>query len=155
MSNYRKDVVGWNSYFMLVAQSVAIRSKDPKTQVGCCIVGKNNRILALGYNGMPIGIEDNEENWNDETKHNLVIHAEANAILHSKHNLEDATLYITLFPCNECAKLIITSGIKKVVYMKVKHSKHIPATVSMKMFDEAGVVYEEYKPIDKEITFRI
>ena len=155
MNNFRNDVLSWDSYFMLTALTIATRSKDPKTQVGSCIVDNNHQILSLGYNGMPVGIKDNDENWNDETKHNLVIHSEANAILHCKHSVNNSTLYVTLFPCNECAKLIITSGIKKVVYLKIKDSKNILTNISMKMFDEAGVIYEKYKEVNKEFIFKM
>ena len=129
---------------MLSAQ----RSKDQNTQVGACIVDENNKILSLGYNGMPIGCNDDEMPWERDgnpvdTKYMYVCHAELNAILNSKISLHGATLYVTLFPCNECAKAIIQSGIKKVLYLSDKYKDTDGVRASKKMFDAAGVEYRQ------------
>ena len=118
----RTDYINWDEYFMGIALLTAMRSKDPNSQVGACIVSPENKILSLGYNGMPIGCNDDEMPWEREgapldTKYMYVCHAELNAILNSAHNnLKGARVYVTLFPCNECTKAIIQSGIAEVVY---------------------------------------
>ena len=118
----RTDYINWDEYFMGIALLTAMRSKDPNSQVGACIVSSENKILSLGYNGMPIGCSDDEMPWEREgapldTKYMYVCHAELNAILNSAHNnLKGARVYVTLFPCNECTKAIIQSGIAEVVY---------------------------------------
>lgn len=147
---FRKDIPNWDEYFIGLTQYIATRSKDPKTQVGACIVNSDHRILSVGYNGMPIGIFDDEKHWNN--KHLYVSHAEDNAISFCKSNLEDSTLYVTFFPCNVCAKKIIQSKIKRVVYLNLKNSKHIPANVAMEMFEAAGVEVVKYEPTGREIT---
>ena len=117
----RTDYINWDEYFMGIALLTAMRSKDPSSQVGACIVSPENKILSLGYNGMPIGCDDDAMPWDREgdpldTKYMYVCHAELNAILNSAHNnLKGARVYVTLFPCNECAKAIIQSGISEVV----------------------------------------
>ena len=121
----REDYLNWEEYFMAVAKLTAMRSKDPNTQVGACIVGTDNRILSVGYNGAPNGFDDDKFPWAREgnpldTKYLYVCHAERNAILNfkgSRRDLENAVIYVDLFPCNECAKEIIQSGIKEVVYL--------------------------------------
>ncbi len=113
----RTDYINWDEYFMGIALLTAMRSKDPSSQVGACIVSPENKILSLGYNGMPIGCDDDAMPWEREgepldTKYMYVCHAELNAILNSAHNnLKGARVYVTLFPCNECTKAIIQSGI--------------------------------------------
>ncbi|MFR5684620.1 MAG: deoxycytidylate deaminase, partial [Clostridia bacterium] len=120
MSSKRTDYIDWDSYFMGIALLSGQRSKDPSTQVGACIV-KNKKILSVGYNGAPNGYDDNNMPWEREgdflnTKYAYVCHAELNAILNNKGtNLEGATIYVDLFPCNECAKAIIQSGIKEII----------------------------------------
>ena len=115
----RTDYINWDEYFMGIALLTAMRSKDPSSQVGACIVSPENKILSLGYNGMPIGCDDDAMPWEREgdpldTKYMYVCHAELNAILNSAHNnLKGARVYVTLFPCNECAKAIIQSGISQ------------------------------------------
>ncbi len=124
----RADYLSWDEYFMGIALLSAQRSKDPGTQVGACIVSEENKILTMGYNGMPIGCHDDEMPWDREgdpldTKYLYVCHAEFNAILNSSgRSLKNAILYATLFPCNECAKAIIQSGIKKVIYGEDKYA---------------------------------
>lgn len=154
----RKNYISWDEYFMAIAILSAKRSKDPKTQVGACIVGKDNRILSLGYNGLPIGMDDNNISWDREgafqnTKYPYICHAELNAILNyrgSRKDFENSTIYVTLFPCNECAKAIIQSGISKIIYLKDKYADTEVVKVSKMMFDETNVEYVEFnKSIDE------
>ena len=137
-------VISWDEYFMGIAHLSAMRSKDPNTKVGACIVDKNNKILSVGYNGFPIGLSDDKFPWGREggfkdTKYAYVVHAELNAILNSNTNLRDSICYVPLFPCNECAKAIIQSGIKKVVYESDKYAESDMTLVSKQMLKEAGV----------------
>jgi len=141
----RKEYISWDEYFMGIALLSAQRSKDPNTQVGACIVGKNNKIVGIGYNGFPIGCSDDDFSWErsgdsvNETKYPYVVHAEANAILNSTKDLHGARLYVGLFPCNECAKLIIQSGIKEIIYLSDKYKDSDSVKASRKMFGKAGV----------------
>ena len=147
----RKDYISWDEYFIAIARLSAMRSKDPSTQVGACIVSSDNRILSIGYNGAPNGFDDDKFPWNREgenldTKYPYVCHSEMNAILNyrgSKKDLEDAKLYVTLFPCNECAKIIIQSGIKEIIYLSNKYVNSENNIASRKLFDECGVKYKQ------------
>ena len=140
-----KQNISWDEYFMGVALLSSFRSKDPSTKVGACIVNEDKRIIGIGYNGFPYGCQDDEFPWGkgneDEllNKYPYVVHAEPNAILNSTSSLKGATMYVTLFPCNECAKLIIQSGIKRVVYLEDKYHDTISNQASRKMFEAAGV----------------
>ena len=146
----REDYLTWDDYFMGVAKLSAKRSKDPSTQVGACIVSNDNRILSIGYNGAPNGFDDKYFPWDRqgealETKYLFVCHAEMNAILNfrgNKKDLEGAKIYVDLFPCNECAKLIIQSGIKKVIYLSDKYKDTEGVIASKRLFDTCGVTYE-------------
>lgn len=151
--NFRTDIPSWDEYFIGLTKYVATRSKDPKTQVGACIVDKNKRILSLGYNGMPLGIPDDIEHW--QKKHLYVSHAEANAISFCKGDMEGSTLYVTFFPCNECAKRIIQNKIKKIVYLEKKESKNIPSNISEEMFKEVGIEVEKYTPTGREFNIQV
>ena len=150
--------ITWDEYFMGVALLSAKRSKDPSTQVGACLVNHDKRIIGIGYNGFPIGCSDDIFPWGkgntDElnNKYPYVVHAEANAILNSSGNLKGATVYVTLFPCNECAKLLIQSGIKHIVYMTEIHKGTVSDQASKRMLDAAGITYEKMSPI--EITLK-
>ncbi len=136
---------------MSIAILSAQRSKDPSSKVGCVIVGEDHRVLSLGYNGMPSGIDESQVSWervNDDplmTKYPYVCHAELNAILNSNHNLKGSTCYVTLFPCNECAKALIQSGIKKVIYLEEKYPDSIQDIASKKLLDLAGIKYVKYE----------
>ena len=161
MNQKRTDYISWDEYFMGVAALSAMRSKDPNTQVGACVVGKDHKILSMGYNGFPIGCSDDIFPWNrdgeaPDNKYPYVTHAELNAILNFRGgSLEDTILYVTLFPCNECAKAIIQTGIKKVIYAGDKYAAS-PATVAAKkMFDAAGIEYEKYEFSGKTIHFEV
>ena len=153
----RKDYLSWDEYFMSIAKLTAGRSKDPNTQVGACIVSSDNRLLSTGYNGAPNNFHDDKFPWAREgnpleTKYMYVCHAEANAIDNYrgyKKEFEGARIYVDLFPCNECAKIIIQSGIKEVIYLSDKYNGTDGNIVSKRLFDECGVTYrkmdEKYK----------
>lgn len=157
----REDYLSWDEYFMGVAKMAAMRSKDPGTQVGACIVDQNNKILSIGYNGMPTGCNDSEMPWEKEgepldTKYLYVCHAELNAILnYNGGSLQGAKLYGTLFPCNECCKAIIQSGIKEIVYLSDKYADTDSVIASKKMFDMVGVTYTQYKKAGRKIEFEL
>ena len=141
-------VISWEEYFMGLAHLSALRSKDPNTQVGACIIDKENKVVSIGYNGMPRGCDDQDFPWQREggfldTKYAYVVHAELNAILNSPRPVKGCTLYVSLFPCNECAKAIIQSGIKKVVYESDKYGGTEGNVASKKMLKEAGVELQQ------------
>lgn len=153
----RDDYLSWDEYFMLVANLSSLRSKDPNTQVGACIVNENNHIVGVGYNGFPVGIRDNEFPWGRageflETKYPYVVHAEQNAILNAHVSIRGARIYTSSFPCHECAKYIIQAGIKEVIYMREKGTDENSKAASKKMFDATGIRYRKMKPL--EITVR-
>ena len=141
--------ISWDEYFMGVALLSAKRSKDPSNKVGACLVNEDKRIIGIGYNGFPRGCKDEVFPWGKgdvnplNTKYPYVVHAEANAILNSNQSLKGATLYVSLFPCNECAKLVIQSGVKKIIYMSDKYNGTDMNIASKKMLDAAGVIYEQ------------
>lgn len=163
-SKKRADYISWDEYFMGVADLSGRRSKDPNTQVGACIVSEDNKIMSMGYNGFPKGCSDDEFPWAREqesddpysTKYLYVTHSELNAILNYRGgSLEGAKLYVSLFPCNECAKAIIQSGIKTVVYDCDKY-EHTPSVIASKrMLDAAGVRYYKYKRTGRDIRLKV
>jgi dCMP deaminase len=146
----RTDYISWDEYFMEIAKLSAKRSKDPSTQVGACIVNDDNKIVGIGYNGFPNGINDDELSWSREgnyldTKYPYVCHAELNAIMNSTLIPKGSTIYVTLFPCNECAKLIIQAGIKKVVYLSHKYKNTDSMRASETLFEKSGVSFYLWK----------
>ena len=154
----RNEYISWDEYFMGVSLLAAERSKDPNTQVGACIVDENNRIISTGYNGFPYGCSDDEYPWDragdtaGNTKYPYVVHAELNAILNaSGKRLAGARIYVDLFPCNECAKAIIQSGIRNVVYDSDKYAEADSTIASKRMFDAAGVTYRQYERTGRTI----
>ena len=157
----RSDYISWDEYFMGISILSAQRSKDGNTQVGACIVSPENKILSVGYNGMPTGCNDDEMPWEREgellnTKYPFVCHAELNAILNrSTGSLKDAKIYVSLFPCNECAKAIIQSGIKEVVYMSDKYADEANTIASKKMFDMVGIKYRIYEKTGRKLTIEL
>lgn len=165
MSSKRKDYLNWDEYFMAIAKLSAMRSKDPSTQVGACIVSENNRILSIGYNGAPNGYHDDYFPWEKEgdpleTKYMYVVHAERNAILNyrgSRKDLEGSKIYASLFPCHECAKEIIQSGIKEVVYLTDSFkSGQEQVLASKRLFDMCGVKYTKLEiDEDKQILIKL
>lgn len=147
----RESYISWDEYFMGIAHLSGMRSKDPNTQVGACIVSMDNKILSVGYNGFPIGCSDDEFPWDRvgdelETKYPYVTHGEMNAILNYRGgSLEGTKLYVSLFPCNECAKAIIQAGIKKIVYDSDKYATTPSTLASKRMLHAAGVELEQYQ----------
>lgn len=153
----REGYISWDDYFMGIALLSAQRSKDPSTQVGACIVNDDNVIVGTGYNGWPRGIENDDLPWAREgsvleTKYAFVVHAEANAITNASISLKSCRIYVALFPCNECAKLIIQSGIKEVVYMSNKHAALDSFKAAPVMFEKAGIIIRQYTPQKNKIT---
>ena len=152
----RTDYISWDEYFMGVAKLAACRSKDPSTQVGACIVSPDDIIISTGYNGMPKGCSDDEFPWDREgaeTKYPYVVHAELNAILNANgRDLRGSRVYVALFPCNECAKAIIQSGVKEVVYLSDKYNGTPENAASKRMLDAAGVKYTRLKATTRSIT---
>ncbi|MFA5571028.1 MAG: deoxycytidylate deaminase [Sphaerochaetaceae bacterium] len=153
----RTNYISWDEYFMGVALLSAKRSKDPNTQVGACIVNTDKKIVGVGYNGSPRGLNDDELPWAREgefleTKYPYVVHAELNAILNSTSNLKGCTLYVALFPCNECAKAIIQVGISEIVYLSDKYSDTDIVKASKRMLNQAGVTLRQLDVELKELT---
>lgn len=154
MNNY----ISWDEYFMSMAILSSKRSKDPNTKVGACIVSMDKKVLSVGYNGMPIGIDDKKIPWGREgeeldTKYPYVCHAELNAILNSDRNLHNSRIYVTLFPCNECAKALIQAGIKEVVYIDDKYRDTNSGIASRRLLDMAGVKTIKYEGRIPEVNF--
>ena len=149
-----KSKLTWDEYFMGMAKLSALRSKDPNTKVGACIVDKDHKVVSNGYNGMPRGVDETKVSWNKgeglDSKYLYVCHAEFNAILNTRNGsaLEGCTLYVTLFPCNECAKAIIQTGIKEVVYQSDKYKDQTNFQASRLLLELAGVKIREYKGRD-------
>ncbi len=145
----RTNYINWDEYFMGVAMLAAKRSKDPNTQVGACIVSADNIIISTGYNGMPKGCSDDEFPWDrtgEETKYPYVVHAELNAILNANgRDLRGSRVYVALFPCNECAKAIIQSGVSEVVYLSDKYAGTPMNAASKRMLNAAGVKLTQLK----------
>lgn len=154
----RENYIDWPEYFMATAFLAAKRSKDPSTQVGACIVNEDLKIVGVGYNGFPIGCGDDDFPWGKtsddrlETKYMYVCHAEVNAVLNKNSaDLKNCTIYVALFPCNECAKVIIQSRIKEVVYMSDKHAGKVETIASKQLLNAAGVKYTQFVPKRKQI----
>ncbi|MEE5989810.1 MAG: tRNA-specific adenosine deaminase [Firmicutes bacterium ADurb.Bin354] len=153
----RSGYISWDEYFMGVSKLAAMRSKDPNTQVGACIVSLENKILSMGYNGFPNGVSDDEFPWAREgdevdTKYPYVTHSEMNAILNYRGgSLEGTKLYVTLFPCNECAKAIIQAGIKTVVYDDDKYDGTPSNVAAKRLFNAAGIRYYRYQATGRKV----
>ncbi len=153
----REDYISWDEYFMGLAMLSAKRSKDPSTQVGACIVNEDSRVVGIGYNGFPLGSSDDKTPWAREggfidTKYAYVVHAELNAILNSRGSVAGCRIYVALFPCNECAKAIVQSGIKEVIYLSDKYKESDNNKVSRKIFENAGVKLTKLHLDKKEIN---
>lgn len=157
----RENYISWDSYFMGIALLSKERSKDPNTQVGACIVNAKKRIVSVGYNGLPNGYDDNLCPWNqregslETTKYAYVAHAELNAILNYHGSVEGCTLYVTLFPCNECAKAIIQAGIKEIIYLEDKYNGTKENIVAKKLFDTTGITYKKYTIENQTINLHL
>ena len=156
----RSDNICWDEYFMGIASLSALRSKDPSTQVGACVVDQDHKVVSIGYNGMPRRIEDEALPWGHgeglDSKYLYVCHAEFNAILNTRNGsaLNGCSIYVTLFPCNECAKAIIQVGIREVVYLSDKHADDTIYLASRKLFELAGVKVRAYEGRSPEISYR-
>lgn len=156
MPGKREDVISWDEFFMRVAIAASMRSKDPKTQVGACIASQDYRILSVGYNGTPDKLNDDEFPWEStddplNDKHSYVIHAEANAILNYRGNLKDmegAIIYVTLFPCHECAKTLAQAGIGEVVYLDDKYKGTVDSQIARRVLDQCGITYRQVRVAD-------
>ena len=156
----RSDYISWDEYFMGVAILAAQRSKDPNTQVGACIVSNDNKILSIGYNGMPLNCSDDDFTWErdtaDDNKYFYTVHSELNAILNYRGgSLEGSKIYVTLFPCNECAKAIIQAGIRTVVYDSDKYAGTPSNRAAKRMFEAAGVNYVQYRKTGRMIRIEV
>ncbi len=157
----RQDYISWDEYFMGVAKLSAARSKDPNTQVGACIVSSDNKILSMGYNGFPLGCSDDEFPWDREgepydSKYFYSAHSELNAILNYRGgSLEGSKIYVTLFPCNECAKALIQSGIRTVIYADDKYADTPSVLASKRMMNAAGVKYVPYKASGRRVELSL
>jgi dCMP deaminase len=158
MEKARKDYLKWDEYFLAIAKIAEKRSKDPSTQVGAVIVNSDRQIIATGYNGFPRGLDDDAYLWDREnenwelTKYPYVVHAESNAILNSTRELKGASIYVSLFPCNECAKLIVQSGIVKVIYADDKYDGTPINNVSKKILKNSGVELVQIPDVDVKVT---
>lgn len=162
MNEKNKKNITWDEYFMGIALLSGQRSKDPNTQVGACIINEFKKIVGVGYNGFPIGCDDDKLSWNREgefleTKYPYVCHAELNAILNSTKNLRNCSIYVGLFPCHECAKAIIQSGIKEVIYLSDKYNGTLSNLASKKMLNMSGVILRQLvlEREKIEISFKI
>ena len=157
---HRNDNLKWDEYFMGIAKLSALRSKDPSTQVGACIVDQNHKVVSIGYNGMPRGVDDDKIPWGHgeglDSKYLYVCHAEFNAILNTRDGsaLSGCTIYVTLFPCNECAKAIVQTGIKHIVYEDDKYHDHVEEQASRRILDMAGVTYRKYEGRDVKVEVK-
>lgn len=154
----KRIIPNWHEYFMLEAITASLRSKDPSTQVGSVFVDENNHQIAMGYNGFVAGVDESNFTWDkdsnlpySETKYAYVVHAEENAILHSNRDFKNSTLYVTLFPCNECAKKLATCKVKEVYYLEVKNPNSESNKASRKILDAAGIKYTKLKIRDEII----
>ena len=163
LGHKREDYLSWDAFFMGIAKLAAGRSKDPSTQVGACIVSESNRILSIGYNGTPNGFNDNEFPWDrngnceNETKYPYVCHAELNAILNypgARSDLKGARVYVDLFPCNECAKVIIQSGISEIIYLSDKYNGTPGNEAAKLMLTKCGVKYKQLSD-EEQVVLRL
>ena len=154
------DNISWDEYFMGMAVLSALRSKDPSTKVGAVIVSPDNKVISIGYNGMPRQVDEEKLSWNKgeglDSKYLYVCHAEFNAILNTQvgGTLKGATLYVTLFPCNECAKAVIQTGIKEIVYLNDKYADQINFQASRKMLELAGVKLRQFDGTQVDISVK-
>ncbi|XP_065320168.1 deoxycytidylate deaminase-like isoform X2 [Gordionus sp. m RMFG-2023] len=155
----RQGYLSWDEYFMSIALLSAQRSKDPNTQVGACLINMDKKIIGIGYNGMPTGCSDDDLPWAREatnvldTKYMYVCHAELNCILNKNSNdSKNSTMYITLFPCNECAKLIIQAGVKRIIYLSDKYDQTPPNIASKRLLDMAFIKYTKFETSRKQIV---
>lgn len=148
-----RNPISWDEYFMGIAQLSALRSKDPNTQVGACLISPDKRIIGVGYNGFPSGCDETCFSWEREgdplnTKYPYVVHAEQNAIFNSNASLKGATCYVTLFPCQECAKALIQTGVKQIVYLTNPYNNTTNVQAAKRLFDATDVKYFPYETLE-------
>ncbi|ATZ18070.1 deoxycytidylate deaminase [Mesoplasma melaleucae] len=153
----RTNFLSWDQFFMTVAKVCAMRSKDPSTQVGAILVNNLKQIISTGYNGFPRGVDDDKFPWTRDgewidTKYPYVAHAELNAIVSARTNLTNCDVYVTLFPCNECTKIIIQAGISKVYYLEDKYSDSKEVQASKRMLEAAKIEYKQINDFNVNIT---
>ncbi len=154
----RTDYLSWDEYFMAVALLSGLRSKDPNTQVGACVANEQNKIVGVGYNGFPWGCSDDELPWNREgnfldTKYPYVCHAELNAVLNSiTYSLHGCRIYVALFPCNECTKVIVQSGIREIIYLSDKYKDTDSVRASKIILNQANINYRQFIPDRESIS---
>jgi len=153
----RDSYIDWQTYFMGIAYLSAMRSKDPITQVGACIVNAKQRIVGIGYNGLPYGCDDATFPWDKsdnlvESKHGYVVHAELNAILNARGSLDGCTLYVTHFPCHECAKAIVQSGITHIYFANNEREHKAESKAAARMFEAANITIEKSPELHLAIT---
>lgn len=153
-----KNVISWDEYFMLQAMMASFKSKDPATKVGCVFVDEHNHQITMGYNGFVAGIDETQLPWGkdksfplEDQKYGYVVHSEANAILHSPRSLKNSKCYVTLFPCNECAKLLASSGVKEVIYLSDKHEGTESNKIAKKIFNLANIKFRQLSPDEKTL----
>lgn len=161
--NYFKveNILDWDEYFMLQAMMASFKSKDPATKVGCVFVDEKNHQITMGYNGFVAGINEEQLPWGkdknyplEDQKYGYVVHSEANAIIHSTRSLRGSKCYVTLFPCNECAKLLASSGVKEIIFLSDKHKGTETNTIAKKIFDLASINYRHLSP-NKELLNKL
>lgn len=159
--NYFKveNILNWDEYFMLQAMMASFKSKDPATKVGCVFVDEKNHQITMGYNGFVAGINEEQLPWGkdksyplEDQKYGYVVHSEANAIIHSTRSLRNSKCYVTLFPCNECAKLLASSGVKEIIFLSDKHKGTETNTIAKKIFDLASIKYRSLSPTEELIN---
>lgn len=159
--NYFKVDPGitWDEYFILQAMMASFKSKDPATKVGCVFVDENNHQISMGYNGFVAGIDESQLPWGkdksqslEHQKYGYVVHSEANAIIHAPRSLENSRCYVTLFPCNECAKLLASKKVKEIIYISDKHNGTESNTVAKRIFNLAGISYRKMEPSKELIS---
>jgi dCMP deaminase len=151
-----KSALTWDEYFMLQAMMASFKSKDPATKVGSVFVDQFNHQITMGYNGFIAGIDESKLPWGkdksqplEHQKYGYVVHSEANAILHSPRSLKNSRCYVTLFPCNECAKLLASSGVKEIIYLSNKHAKTESHKIAKKIFNLAGITERQLIPTEE------
>lgn len=154
-----KSIMNWDEYFMLQAMMASFKSKDPATKVGSVFVDEFNHQITMGYNGFVAGIDEKKLPWGkdrsqplEHQKYGYVVHSEANAILHSPRSLKNSKCYVTLFPCNECAKLLASSGVKEVIYLSDKHQNTESGRIAKKIFNLSGIEYRQLIPREDLLT---
>ena len=158
MTKKRTDYLTWDEYFMAVALLSGQRSKDPNTQVGACVVNPQNKVVGVGYNGFPWGCSDDKLPWGREgdyldTKYPYVCHAELNAVLNSiTYDLKGCRIYVALFPCNECTKVIVQAGIKEIIYLSDKYENTDSVRASKVILNQAEVTFRRFKPLRESIV---